>query len=179
MTALNGRVHFVHRVHEVHLDGRYGPDGQDGLSASRLPFCCMLVTFRFMARRASSSPHPFWLFALLLLVGALAGGGYWFFSQINDPFRTLPGLPVASYLENSNGLRGNVYRVDGTVANQLGWTPDAGRLFSVDVQGSEDVLALLVPAKFNSLNVQKGQRFSFEVEVGDKGILRARGLRKA
>ena len=132
-----------------------------------------------MARRASSSAHPVWLIALLLLVSTLAGGGYWVFSQLNDPFRTLPGLPVASYLENSNGLRGNVYRVEGTVANQLGWTPATGRLFSVDIQGSEDVVALLIPSKLNSVNMQRGQRFSFEVEVGEKGSLYARALRKS
>ena len=131
-----------------------------------------------MARRASSSTHPIWLFALLVLVGVLGGGGYWVFSGINDPFRTLAVLPLGAYLENSNSLRGNVYRIEGTVVNQLGWTPGVGRLYSVEVEGSGDVVALLVPGKLNSVNIQKGQRFTFQIEVGEKGILRANSLRK-
>ena len=132
-----------------------------------------------MARRASSSAHPVWLFALLLLTGVLGGGGYWVITQLGDPFRTVAAFPVGAYLESSNSLRGNVYRIEGTVANQLGWAPTAGRLYSVDVEGSSDVLPVLIPGKFNAVNLQKGQRFLFEVEVGDKGILRARALRKA
>jgi hypothetical protein len=85
---------------------------------------------------------------------------------------------VEAYLENSSGLRGNVYRVDGAVSNQLGWSSKAGRLYSVDLDGSNDVLPLLIPADFNAINLQKGQRFIFEVEVGEQGILHAKSLRK-
>ena len=131
-----------------------------------------------MARRASSSTNPVWLILAFFVVGGLAAGGYWFYSRVSDPFRTLAVLPVSDYLENSNGLRGNVYRVTGTVANQLGWTPAAGRLYSVDLDDSSDVLPLLIPPSMNATNLQKGQRFTFEIEVGDKGILRAKSLRK-
>ncbi len=34
------------------------------------------------------------------------------------------------------------------------------------------------PASFNSLNIQKGQRYFFKVEVGEKGILRVQDIRK-
>jgi hypothetical protein len=107
----------------------------------------------------------------------MACGGYWVFSLLNDPFRTLTRLPVQNYLENSNALRGNVYRVTGTVANQLGWS-SAGRLYSVEVDGGDNIVALMVPMTFNAINIQKGQRFAFEIEVSEKGILRARSLRK-
>lgn len=131
-----------------------------------------------MPRRASSSAHPVWLIAACLLVLGLAGGGYWIYSQISDPFRTLSPLPVEAYLENSSGLRGNTYRVDGTVANQLGWSLKDGRLYSVDLEGSSNVLPVLIPIDFNAVNLQKGQRFTFEVEVGERGILHAKSLRK-
>jgi len=132
-----------------------------------------------MARRASSSVHPAWLVALIVLAGALGVGGYWLFSQANDPFRTLTVFPVETYLENSDGVRGNVYRVEGMVSDQLSWSPNAGRLISVNLEGGGNIVALLVPGKFNSVNIQKGQRFTFEVEVAEKGVLRARALRKA
>ncbi len=132
-----------------------------------------------MARRARSSLHPAWLVAGFLLCLVVAGGGFWVYSQVSDPFRTLAAFPAAAYLENSNSLRGNVYRISGTVANQLGWSAETGRLYSVDLDEGSDVLPVLIPANFNSTNLQKGQRFTFEVEVDERGILLARRLQKS
>jgi len=131
-----------------------------------------------MARRASSSAHPVWL--LLALGGLLAaiGGGYFLFGRVSDPYRTVSALPVKDYLENANSLRGNIYKVDGTVLKQLEWSPTVGRLFAVDAPGGE-VVAILVPAAFGSVNIERGQRFLFKIEVGEKGILRAQDVKKA
>ncbi len=94
------------------------------------------------------------------------------------PYRTLTSLDVSAYLNSADSLRGNVYKLNGTVANQLAWAPNKGRLYSVDVNERDDILALLIPAEFNSLNIQKGQHYFFKIEVGDKGILRVRDIRK-
>lgn len=132
-----------------------------------------------MARRANSSTHPAWLAAALVVVLLFAGGGYLIYAQLSDPFRTFSPLPVEAYLQNANSLRGNRYRVDVTVANQLGWTPQKGRLYSMDLDNSQEVLPLLIPAELNSINLQKGQRFTIEVEVIDRGVLEVKRLRKA
>ncbi len=132
-----------------------------------------------MARRASSSTHPLWLASALVLVLGFAAGGFWLYSRLSDPFRTLAPFPLPTYLESAASLRGNVYRLEGTVANQLGWSPQVGRLYSVETQEGAGVVALLIPAEFNATNLQKGQQFSFEVEVIEKGLLRARALKKA
>lgn len=132
-----------------------------------------------MARRAHSSTHPAWLAVALAVILLFAGGGYLIYSQLSDPFRTFSQLPVEAYLQNANSLRGNRYRVDVTVANQLGWTPEKGRLYSMDLDNSQEVLPLLIPAELNSVNLQKGQRFTIEVEVIDRGILEVKRLRKA
>lgn len=131
-----------------------------------------------MARRASSSVHPAWLMGgLLALLGAI-GGGYFLFGRVSDPYRTVSALPVKEYLENANSLRGNVYKVDGTVMKQIEWSPTGGRLFAVDAPGGE-VVPILVPPQFGSVNIERGQRFLFKIEVGDKGILRAQDVKKA
>jgi hypothetical protein len=130
-----------------------------------------------MARRASSSAHPVWmLIAAVLLIGALAGG-YLLFGKISDPYRTMTPLPVQDYLQNSNSLRGNSYKLEATVSQTLKVVPSEGRLFSVDVDGQE--LPVLVPPQFNSVNIERGQHFFFKVEVGDKGILKAQDVKKA
>jgi hypothetical protein len=131
-----------------------------------------------MARRASSSVHPAWILLAVLVALVAIGAGYLIFGKVNDPYRTMSMLPVQDYLQNSNSLRGNVYKVEGTVDQALKWSRTSGRLFSVEVAGG-DVLPILVPPEFNRVNMERGQRFFFKIEVGEEGILRAQDLRKA
>ena len=130
-----------------------------------------------MARRASSSAHPIWLVAALVLALFAIGGGYLLYGRISDPYRTITALPVQDYLQNSNALRGNVYKLDATIATALDWSPVAGRLFSVDVSGG-DILPILVPPQFNHVNIERGQRYLFKIEVAERGILRAQDVKK-
>jgi hypothetical protein len=132
-----------------------------------------------MPRRASSRTHPVWLVvALVLLAGALGGGAY-LWVTLSDPYRTLAPIDVAAYLDNANSLRGNVYKLTGTIDTELAWSPTQGRLFSVLADGDkDDVLPLLIPPELNHINIQKDQRFFFKIEVGDKGILKASDMRK-
>ncbi len=132
-----------------------------------------------MPRRASSSVNPAKTAGIVLaLLAAAMIGGYFLYSFVSDPYRTVEPLNVASYLEDSNSLRQNVYKLDCTVDNLLSWSRDSGRLFSVEAIPGGEVLPVLVPAKLNDVNIQKGQRFFLRIFVGDKGILQVEGLRK-
>src|SRR5437773_156718 len=125
-----------------------------------------------MVRRASSSVNPWWIGIVALLLAAAMAGGWALYKSVSDPYRTLMPLDVSVYLENANSLRGNVYKLNATVDAQLAWAPQQGRLYSVDVDGRNDILPVMIPASFNSMNIQKGQRYFFKIEVGEKGILR-------
>jgi len=107
-------------------------------------------------------------------------GAYLIFGRVNDPFRTLTPLDVAAYLENSNSLKDNTYKITGTILNSIAWSPDTGRLFSIEVESgsSSDVLPILIPAQLGHVNIQKGQRFYFKVKVDEKGILKVADLQK-
>lgn len=133
-----------------------------------------------MPRRASSSPNPVWILIVLVAIVAALGGGYYAFNTASDPYRTLSPLDTGSYLENSNSLRGNTYKMRGTIVNQLAWSTGTGRLYSVEVENgsSSDIMPVLIPPDFNQVNIQKGQKFYFEVEVGDKGLLKVKGIKK-
>ena len=131
-----------------------------------------------MARRASSSVNPWWVGGVIILVLAAMAGGWGLYKNVSDPYRTLTPLDVSAYLDNANSLRGNVYKLNATIDTQLAWAPLEGRLYSVEVNGRSDVLAILIPVTFNSMNIQKGQRYFFKIEVSDKGILRVRDIRK-
>ena len=133
-----------------------------------------------MARRASFAINPAWIIVVILLVVGAIEVGYYLLGKVNNPYRTLTPLNVGAYLENSNSLRGNTYKVTGTIWNSLAWSPTAGRLFSIEVEAAAgvNVLPLLIPAKFNYISIEKGQRFLFQIEVNEKGILTAKDLSK-
>jgi hypothetical protein len=134
-----------------------------------------------MPRRASSSTNPFRLIAVLAALAAVGAGGFQIYKKMGDPFRTLTPLDVPAYMENSNSLRGNVYKMTGVIAAKLAWSQTGGSLYSVEAGTGDgsNPLPLLVPAEFNYVNIQKGQKFIFRVEVGDTGVLIARGIEKA
>ena len=131
-----------------------------------------------MGRRASSSANPAWFLAAGGILLAAIGGGVFLFGRVSDPYRTMTSLPVQDYLQNANSLRGNVYKLEGTIVKQLEWSQTAGRLFSVDAPAGE-VLPVLVPADLSRVNIERGQRFFFKIEVGDKGILVAQDVKKS
>ncbi len=130
-----------------------------------------------MARRASSSAHPLWiLITVALFLGAL-GGGFFLYKSVSDPYRTMAVLPVKDYLENSNSLRGNSYKLDGSITAHIDSAPGVGRLFSVGL-GNGDIVAVMVPPEFNHINIERGQRYLFKLEVSDKGLLQAKDVKK-
>jgi hypothetical protein len=132
-----------------------------------------------MARRARSAPRTTWLLAgvgaLLLLI---AVGGY-FLGLAGQPYRTAPEFPVEEYLATSSTLRGNTYRLEGAVLNAIAWSPESGRLISVQPIGKENPIPVVLPADLPDANVQKGQRFHFLVEVRENGIVYAKELAKS
>ena len=74
----------------------------------------------------------------------------------------------------------------------LGYSRAKGRLFSVEVDGGnnnattgggndggKDMLPILVPPGLSYLNLQKGQRYTFRLEVDDGGVLKALDMKKS
>jgi hypothetical protein len=132
-----------------------------------------------MPRRASSRTHPVSLVVALILLAVALGGGAYLWIIFSDPYRTLAPIDIPTYLDNANSLRGNVYKLTGTIDSELAWSPTGGRLFAVVADGSKtDVLPLLIPPALDYINIQKDQRFFFKISVGDKGILTASDMRK-
>ena len=132
-----------------------------------------------MARRARSTQRFGPLLAGLAAALALIAAGGYFLGSSGKPYRTAPEFPVDQYLEESSSLRGNTYRLSGSVINSIAWSPTEGRLISVQVPGSNSPVPLVIPARLGDTNVQKGQRFDFLVEVRENGVLYATGLAKS
>ncbi len=118
------------------------------------------------------------VFMIIGAVVGLLGLGFLVQNTVNDPYRTLTPLDVPSYLQNANSLRGNTYRVDGIILHSLGWSPQKGRLFSVETTTQAEVLPLMFPENLNHVNLQRGQQFHFRIEVVENGLLLVRDLKK-
>lgn len=132
-----------------------------------------------MARRARSAPNTRLLVGVLAAVLFLVAIGGYFLGNSGTPFRTAPEFPVEEYLTTSSSLRGNSYRLTGAVLNSIAWSPESGRLISVEPTDSDSPIPVVVPAELAEINIQKGQRFHFLVEVRENGILYARDMTKS
>jgi hypothetical protein len=132
-----------------------------------------------VARRGKKSRLPLGIVIAVVLIVAAFLGSRFFITTTSQPFRTATPLDVETYLENANSLRGNVYRMQGEVLNLLGWSSTKGRLIAVGVDNGRQVVPVLVTTDFSHINIQKGQKFIFLLEVDDKGILRTKDMTKA
>ena len=139
-----------------------------------------------MARRANSSIRPLWIVVALVGLALAIAGGVVLQNHGGEPFRTVPALDLSDYLNNANSLQGNIYKIKGQITQSLGYSRAKGRLFSVTIDddgargaNGKDVVPILVPPELSYLNLQKGQRYTFRLEVGAVGILKALDMRKS
>lgn len=130
-----------------------------------------------MARKRKSPPRAGWLVGLITCGVLLFAGFHLLSSKDDNSARTTPPLDVDSYLSSANSLRGNIYKLEGTVSESLAWSPDSGRLIAVEAD--EKIIPVLVTPEFQSLNIQKEQKLVFILEVDEKGILRTRKVTKS
>jgi len=131
-----------------------------------------------MARRAQSGLKPAHLISIVALLAGLIGGGWSLLHRGTDPMTGLSLLSAEEYLESSNALSGNIYKVEGTIDNRLDGWKGRDRLFSVQISEGGSFVPVLVPATLEA-NIQRGQRYVFKVRVLETGILEVLQLFKA
>ncbi len=119
--------------------------------------------------------------AVLLILGS---GGYWAWKRLHpaDPLSGVPDLAVTDYFSNANSLRGNVYRLKGTVDDNLAWSPEKGKIISMIVTSADgtrsEPLPVKIPADITE-NIQSGQSLTLRVKVHLGGLLVAEQLFKS
>lgn len=87
-------------------------------------------------------------------------------------------LNLATYRDNGNSLRGNVYRIEGKVEETLRWTADRGRLISFEASDATDRIPVpvLVPGDFRNVNIERGSEMAMVVRVDRDGTLVAESI---
>jgi hypothetical protein len=131
-----------------------------------------------MPRRAQSRIKPAHFIAIAAVLLGAIGGGWSLLHRGTDPMTGLTPLSVEEFLESSNALSGNTYKVEGTIDNRLDTWKISDRLFSVQISEGGNFVPVLIPSSLEA-NIQRGQRYLFKVRVQDNGILEVIQLIKA
>lgn len=134
-----------------------------------------------MARRASRSLHPAWVGIAIVLAAGIVGLLFFQYGQKSDPFRTIQSLNIPDYYDNANSLRGNIYKIEGTIQNSLYSSREKGRVITVEVetsQGNYESIPVLIPPELNHVEIQRGNRVHIKVSVEPDGILKVEQLDK-
>ncbi len=125
-----------------------------------------------MARRASSSTNPFRIIGIVVAVVALFFGGKSFMSKKKPSFSDTNPLIVQDLLDNGNSLRNNEYLIEGQVDERFFRDGNTSSVVSVRVkaESGDEIVPVMIPAKFNNLNIEREQRYAFRVRFEQGGI---------
>ncbi|MFM2198408.1 MAG: hypothetical protein RLZZ505_1840 [Verrucomicrobiota bacterium] len=125
-----------------------------------------------MARRASSSTNPILIIGIVIAVVALFFGGRFFMTKKKESFAGTNPLVVQDLLDNGNSLRNNEYLIEGKIDERFFRDGNTSSVVSVRVkaESGEEIVPVMIPAKFNNLNIEREQRYAFKVRFEQGGI---------
>jgi len=125
-----------------------------------------------MARRASSSTNPTLIIGIAVAVIAVIFGGKFLMSKKTESFGDVNALAVQDLLDNGNSLRNNEYLIEGKIDERFFRDGNASSVVSVRVKADsgEEVVPVMIPEKFNNLNIEREQRYAFKVRFEQGGI---------
>ena len=125
-----------------------------------------------MARRASSSTNPILIIGIVVAVVALIFGGKLFMSKKKKSFTDVNLLAVQDLLDNGNSLRNNEYLIEVKIDERFFRDGNTSSVVSVRMkaESSEEIVPVVIPAKFNKLNIEREQRYAFKVRFEQGGI---------
>ncbi len=125
-----------------------------------------------MARRASSSTNPLLIVGIIAAVIAAIFVGRLMLTNKAPSFADATPLSVQELLENGNSLRSNEYLIEGKIDERFFRDGNTSSVISVRVKtdSGEEVVPVVIPEKFNNVNIEREQRFAIKVEFEQGGI---------
>lgn len=122
-----------------------------------------------MARRASSSTNPALIIGIAVAVIAVIFGGKFLMSKKKE---SVNPLAVKDLLDNGNSLRNNEYLIEGKIDERFFRDGNSSSVVSIRVKADsgEEVVPVMIPEKFNNLNIEREQRYAFKVRFEQGGI---------
>jgi hypothetical protein len=125
-----------------------------------------------MARRASSSTNPALIIGIAVAVIAVIFGGKFLMSKKTESFSDVNPLAVQDLLDNGNSLRNNEYLIEGKIDERFFRDGNTSSVVSIRVKADsgEEIVPVMIPEKFNKLNIEREQRYAFKVRFEQGGI---------
>ena len=93
-------------------------------------------------------------------------------SKKKESFTGVNPLTVQDLLDNGNSLRNNEYLIEGKIDERFFRDGNTSSIVSVRVkaESGEEIVPVMIPAKFNKLNIEREQRYAFKVRFEQGGI---------
>jgi len=125
-----------------------------------------------MARRASSSTNPALIIGIAVAVIAVIFGGKFLMSKKTESFSDVNPLAVQDLLDNGNSLRNNEYLIEGKIDERFFRDGNTSSVVSIRVKADsgEEIVPVMIPEKFNKLNIEREQRYAFKVRFEQGGV---------
>jgi hypothetical protein len=113
------------------------------------------------------------LLAGLLVVILAVGGGVFLGRHGAGSSRTVKEFPTEEYFSDYHSVAGGTFKTEATVAVDLGWKPESGRLMVFSTGESGRRFAVLFPPSLTEIHFSKGQRYRIVFKVLEGGLLYA------
>lgn len=87
-------------------------------------------------------------------------------------FTDINPLVVQDLLDNGNSLRNNEYLIEGKIDERFFRDGNTSSVVSIRMkaESGEEIVPVMIPAKFNKLNIEREQRYAFKVRFEQGGI---------
>ena len=150
------------------------PNPEEEVDSQRIisPFAQTVSTVQ-PARARSSTFWALVVVSTLLIILILGIIGFFTYTYLDDPFRTMDSFSMDKYLSDYRPMAGGKFKADLKVSADLGYKPETGHLMVFTVENDNRALVVLVPPKLNGIYFTKGQSYLMALEVGEGGLVYA------
>ena len=137
-----------------------------------------------MPRRSSSNSSKksqlvTYALAFVLTIIILAAGKSYLNRQAAH-FANLNEISLADLKENGTSLSGNEYRIKGKISERIILSHERGLLVSImsDTNDTEaGIVPVHIPPGIDKINIERGQNYSFKIEVNREGLPVAKDIK--
>lgn len=130
-----------------------------------------------MSRRSRSSSNSksnlaVYIIIAIAVIGALVAGKF-ILDKRAQHFSKLTDLSVADLKAGGTSLSGNEYRVSGEISERRNLSDNRGLLLSISISDNKKsvgYIPIFVPTGVDKINLERGQNYTFKVEIDREGL---------
>jgi hypothetical protein len=137
-----------------------------------------------MSRRSTSSSNKksqltTYALAFIMTVIILVAGKSYLNKQAQH-FANLNDLSLVDLKDNGTSLSGNEYRIKGKIEERTILKNERGLLVSIKSDATDAATGIIpvhIPPSIDRINIERGQNYSFKIEVNREGLPVAKDIK--